>query len=712
MADYIWKQRFNYPVNEKNVKDFSKKLNVPELIIKILFSRGISDIDSCRVFIDSDDCYFPDPFSLPDMREAVNRIRDAVDSKEKVYIFGDYDADGVTATVLLYKYLVGKNADVDYYIPSRFEEGYGLNKRFVEFAAEENTDLIITVDNGISAIDEISYANDLGIDTVVTDHHTCPDILPDSVANVNPKRKDSEYDNPFLAGVGVALKLCMALEMDFTGDFETSVRNIAREYSYLAAIGTIGDVMPLIGENRLIVKTGLRSFKERNIQGVLSLLQKSGSKITPSNLSSQALGFTVCPRINAAGRMGDIKPALSLFLSDDKNECDTSAALLCEYNSQRQEDEYNILSQADEMIMNDPEFDKRKVIVLSSPDWSSGIIGIVSSKITEKYNRPSILISEGPDGICKGSGRSIPSFDIISALSECGDCLIRFGGHKLAAGLTLSKDKISEFRDLINSLASDYVDVNSPVTVEYDIEVSSDDFSVSTADSISLLEPFGNGNPTPMFLGKDFIISKKIGIGDNKHTKFELSKNGVKYNAVFFSNSPDSIDFYEGDTVDILFNMNVNEFNNNRTLQFFIRNIRLAESFEKKYIDSDSELSEFINNKREISDNNLLVNRHELNIIYRYLRDNVFNGNKTLSVRKIIYDLTLDTFYGYFKIKTAIKIFSEISVLVIENAEGKTGNEIYTFSIPDNLNKTNLDNSTTFNLITGNNNGGNLRSTT
>ena len=456
-------------IDPELVEDISDKLGVLPLTAKLLVARGNDSVLKAENFITLEENRFYNPYLMPDMEKAVQRILEAVDKKESVAIYGDYDVDGVTSVSILYMYLERLGLSPYYYIPDRAGEGYGVNNDAIDTFHEKNITLMITVDTGVTAIDEVEYAKTLGIDTVVTDHHECQSQLPDAVAVVNPRREDSKYPFAELAGVGVVFKLICAVEKricERAGRTDGNIKEICDKYIDLTAVGTVADVMPLKDENRLIVALGLDVMQKHPRIGLTALREaaadvggKDVSQLRP--VSSSVISFTIAPRINAAGRMASANKAVELFLCSSADEAKRTAEQLCDINRMRQEEENSIIEAALDKINNEFDFEKDTVIVLAQENWHHGVIGIVSSRITERYGLPSILISFDENDVGKGSGRSVKGINLVDALTYCSDLLVKYGGHELAAGLTIERKNYDEFVKRINDYARQRVENTS-----------------------------------------------------------------------------------------------------------------------------------------------------------------------------------------------------------------------------------------------------------
>lgn len=575
--------------DDSKVKQISDELNISEFLAKLIASKGHTEIMEAENFLNCDCKLLNDPFLMPDMQKATDRIHKAIDSKEKILIYGDYDVDGVTSVSLLLLYLRSKGACVDYYIPERINEGYGLNNSAIDRFKNDGISLIITVDSGITAGEEVKYASEHGIDVVITDHHECREQLPDAVAIVNPHRLDSNYPFVELAGVGVVFKLVCALEGN------KNVARLCAKYSDIVALGTIADVMSIVGENRVIVKLGLEQLERTNNNGLKALIRAAfADKKSAKNkkLNSSSVSFGLAPRINAAGRIGDVNKAVNLLITEEKQEAENIADYLCAVNRERQLIENIIFEQAIEQIESTTNFENDKVIVLTSDSWHLGVIGIVASKITDRYGLPSILISfDGNTG--KGSGRSVKGFNINEAISQCKDCLVKYGGHELAAGLTISRENVDIFRKRINEYAAKTFDFDNVCTyISADFEVTEKDITLENALNIDKLEPYGLGNPEPVFYMKNVCIKEIYSIGEGKHIKLILEKGSVVMTAVYFGMPIENFSYFSGMNADFMFTLGYNNFRGYMTVQLVIKDIRPEKDAYDRKIKDESLFSD------------------------------------------------------------------------------------------------------------------------
>lgn len=560
-------------INEPD-KTLSDKLaadtGLPAFICRLLVSRGIVTREEADIFFNSSE--FSDPFDIMDMDKAVNAINTAVENGEHITVYGDYDCDGVTSTYMLFSYLEALGADVSWYIPTR-DEGYGLNNAAIDLMKKQGTDLIITVDNGVSAADEAEYIRELGMKLVITDHHQVPDKLPFAEAVVNPHRPDDMSQYKHLAGCGVVLKLIMAME----GDSES----VMTQFADIAAIGTVGDIVQLSGENRIIVREGLRLMENTENMGLNRLLIMSGIE-QGSDITSTKLAFAVVPRINAAGRCGSPSTAMEMFLSASMNAATAKARELCELNDLRKETEKEIVAQTEEQIRNDPRLLDRRILIVSGEGWKHGVIGIASAKLLHKYGKPNIVITKEGE-TARGSARSTEDLPLYPLLNSCSDKLIRYGGHTKAAGLTLSTDMIGSFCDAVYEYCSEKIEGTCAETVTADMEISPAELTVENVALIDNLEPFGEGNQTPVFCLRGCVVTSRKSLKEGKYISVGLSFGGTEHRAVHFGSTFDAFPYKEGDTVDVIANLAVNEYNDRRNINILVKDMRLSGFRQDRY---------------------------------------------------------------------------------------------------------------------------------
>ena len=551
-----------YQVENEKVEELHKKHNINKLLATILVNRGIIEEKQIEKFLKPKRSDFYNPYEMPDMEIAVKRIVKAIENKEKTIIYGDYDVDGITSVTVLKSFLQERGLEVSEYIPNRLDEGYGLNKVAVEGIAKQGYTLMITVDCGISAIEEVKYANELGIETIITDHHEPGNELPEAIAVVDAKRKDNTYPFRNLAGVGVVFKLIQAIGIELNLDEKEYLK-----YLDIVCIGTISDIVPLVDENRVIVKLGIKLVEQTRNLGLRAILQASGY----NKIDSSTISFGVAPRINACGRMGHQEEALKLFLSKEINEVNELTEKLNEYNRLRQETEKNIYTDAVMQIERDGLAEKDTIVVMGK-NWHHGVIGIVSSKITEMYFKPSILLCE-EDDYGKGSGRSIPGFDLYEALTECKETIDKFGGHSMAVGINVKKDKFEQFKQRLEQIALEkHIEEIVPI-LKIDAQISLDEISKEMVDSLKELEPFGEENKTPLFVFKNLKIDSIRALSEGKHLQLTLKDNRNIVNAIGFNLGELSNDYRIGEKVDVVGNLEINSFNGVENIQINIKDI-------------------------------------------------------------------------------------------------------------------------------------------
>ena len=530
------------------------------LTAMVLSARGIRDAREAHNYLDCNQA-LPDPFLMTDMDLAAGRVGLAMTQGEKIAVFGDYDVDGITATCLLTDFLRRCGADVVSYIPGRLEEGYGLNPIAIRYLHEQGIKLIITVDCGITAIQEAELCRELGIDLVITDHHECKDTLPQAVAVVDPHRPDGGYPHKTLSGVGVAFKLAAAL----SGDQDA----VLAEYADMVCLGTVADVMPLQGENRVFVTRGLALLKDTKRPGIAALMAQTGCD--PELVSATSIGFMLAPRINAAGRMGQIELAVDLFLTDDAQKASDLASALCDLNRQRQNVESQIYDQAISML---PQGSIPEAIVLADESWHQGVVGIVASRIAEEFCCPTFLIClDGDHG--KASSRSYGGFNLFSSLTALSPLLESYGGHELAAGFTITRDSIPEFRRQICRLAGSFYCDDTPRTaLEIDCMVTPELLTIPGIDALNVLEPCGNGCPKPVLAMEQLTVDRINMVGNGRHMRLRLRRGRWQCNAIYFSANPETASIQPGDVVDVAFHPQVNDFRGERTVQMNVLDIR------------------------------------------------------------------------------------------------------------------------------------------
>ena len=548
--------------DEELIKQIATKHNISELLAKILINRGITGEEEIEIFLNPKRNNFHNPFLLNDMEKAVDRIIKAIETKEKTIIYGDYDVDGITSITVLKKFLNERGLQVDYYIPNRLDEGYGLNDEAIKKIAEQGYTLMITVDCGISGIEEVKKATSYGIETIITDHHEQLETLPEAYAIVNPKRKDNTYPFRGLAGVGVVFKVIQAISQKLNLDEKEYLK-----YLDIVCIGTISDIVPLVDENRVIAKLGLMLVKCTKNIGLRELIKETGYK----NVDSFMVSFGIAPRINACGRMGKQEEALELFLTDDYEKACTITKNLNQYNLQRQEIEKNIFDQAIEELQKE-NIDNLNSIVLAGENWHHGVIGIVASRITEKYFKPTILIGI-ENQIGKGSGRSVPGFDLHDALAQSAEYLEKYGGHEMAVGLSLNKDKIKDFKIHFEQIAKDKNVKSIVPVIKIDCEIGKKELNKQTVEQIKLLEPFGEKNKPPLISYKNLKIVSIRTLSEGKHLKLMLKDGNDTVNAIGFNLGELINDYLIGDKVDVVGTLEINNYNCEEQIQINIKDM-------------------------------------------------------------------------------------------------------------------------------------------
>lgn len=592
---YKWDLAEGY-YNDAALRDeISRELEITPVTSQLLMNRNCRTAKQAKAFLTKSEVMLHDPFDMLGMDLAVERILEAVENNEKIIVYGDYDVDGVTSVCTLLTYLKTLTDNVGYYIPNRAGEGYGMSTDIVRSFANEGVSVIITVDTGITAFDEADLCRELGITLIVTDHHECHETLPNAYTIVNPRQTSCGYPFKELAGVGVVFKVICAIEKARTdSDLYTAVKTICNDYIDLVAIGTIADVMPLRDENRLIVAEGLNKIENTDRPGLVALMdavsEESKKSSSPKKITSGYISYSIAPRINAAGRISSAGIAVELFLCEDIDKASVLARKLCEINKNRQQEENEIANSANEKIQSGAAVDELgnelPSIVLDDETWHHGIIGIVSSRLTEKYGKPAILISfEGsgsdeisPDDIGKGSGRSVKGINLVEALHYCEDLLEKYGGHELAAGLSIKRKNLPEFKKRLAEYVSNSSDDETLCPgFEYDMELSPDSVTMKQASELYYLEPFGVSNPQPLFVIRNVEIQDYCVVGAGKHTKFNVKIGNSVIAVMCFRHVPADFDVYPGDKVDILFNLDINEFQGHKALQFIAKDLRLSE---------------------------------------------------------------------------------------------------------------------------------------
>ena len=556
-----------------SAKSFAKKLGISELLATLLIRRNITSKDSARFFLFPKLGIVRDPFLLKDMDSAAELIKSFVKEKKKITIYGDYDADGITATALLYDFFSHLNIPVSFYIPHRLEEGYSLNESAVKKIAQDGTDLIITVDCGINSFPEITLAHKLGMKVIVTDHHQLPSDFTPLCPTINPLRHDSSFPFRELSGVGLAFYLAIATRaiLRESSFFKSKAEPDLKAYLDLVAIGTVADIVPLVEGNRVFVKSGLTVLKKSRKPGINSLLRVSGIK-NNRTITTHGIAFKLAPRLNAMGRLGSAKQAVHLLTTDDEAEASSIAAQMDTLNVQRQKIQNGIVSECRQKIDEVEDLARHRTIVLSHPQWHRGVIGIVASKIVDEYYRPTLLFTDEGD-VLKGSGRSINGFDLYNALSDLSDLLMQFGGHEYAAGITLASKHFEEFCDRFEGHASETFGIKDLAPkIKVDTKLGLESINQQVLRDIEMLVPFGHKNPRPIFwVGPVQVVFSTV-VG-NDHLKFMIKEKGITFDCIAFGRA--SLYPLEGKIVDILFHVEINTWQGTKSIQLVIVDIRI-----------------------------------------------------------------------------------------------------------------------------------------
>ncbi|MBP5292857.1 MAG: single-stranded-DNA-specific exonuclease RecJ [Clostridia bacterium] len=685
----------NDPAERQVISELSEKLGVSMITATLLHNRGYSDPEKAEAFLNCDDTVFHDPFLLNDIEPALERLDRAVRNHEHIAIYGDYDVDGVTSVTLLYLYLCSLHADAEYYIPNRGKQGYGVSKAALDSLHERGVKLIITVDTGVTACDECDYAKALGMEMIITDHHECQKSLPAAVAVINPHRPDSTYPYTDLAGVGVIFKvICAHAERranEEGRDVVRAIKELCYKYADLVAIGTIADVMPLTDENRLIVKLGLSFMNSSTRLGLDALLRES--KQARKKITTTTIGFNIAPRLNAAGRIDSASKAVELLLSEDSATATARAKLLCSMNDKRKEEESIIAKEAEELIRTQCDLEKDHFIVLTKDNWRQGVIGVVVSRLTETYGLPAILISfdgigdQKPQGsdLGKGSGRSIRGLNLARTLQRCSDILQESGGHELAAGLTVRRDKIDELRKRLNVYAAEDLGQNDIIPeLEADYIITPAEISEDLVNEAARLEPYGIKNPIPQFVMQDLTVMRMMDLKEGMHTKLFLrARDGSEYEGVWFGKSMADLDFVVNQHVDVLFQLTINEYRGQSNLQMVIQDIHYPDRVMKEFEYWSARYREIAAGGAIGPDESVIPTRDDLGRIYSFLKKTSQYMRRQMAELTILegVNLSCDSDFekmNYAKFKFGMAVLNELKVIQTEDSE--TGR--ITFKMP------------------------------
>ncbi len=650
-------------------KEIAQELDIDPFTALIANSRGIDDFSEFEYFL-SNEPLLSSPFDFTDMKRAADCINEAIESGLKIAVFGDYDCDGVMATAIMYKYLISRNADVITYIPDRISEGYGMNNSAVDYLNSKDVKLIITVDNGVACVDEIDYASSKGIVTVVSDHHLPPEKLPDACAVVDPHRADCNSSFKEICGAQVAFYLVCAIE-------DKEPEEMLPLFADLLSVAIVGDFMPMKGENRAVVKYGIELIKRNSNTGLSTVLSVAG--IDRNSLDSSKLSFGIVPRINAAGRMGSAKTAFNLVTENNINTILSIANEIESLNLLRQKTEKDILKEVLSCIEENG-FNHDRVIVVCGEGYHQGVVGIVAARICEKYGRPAIVLSSDQN-IAHGSGRSIKGFNIFEAINSASSHLVKFGGHELAAGISILPEKIADFRKAINEYA---MNVSPAIpTINIDFRINPAALSVEMVDAIKSLEPFGNENPLPVFGVFGVKLEKITPIGQGKHLRLLFSKADVSFQTLLFGVTLKSFCFDIGDILDIAVTLDENTYNNQTSLSVIIKAIRTSGIDDNALFDGVFSVDDYLSS-RKIDKKMLLPYREEIGVIYNHIKK---NETTEVTFERLIYKFVNSI--GYAKTYISLIVLKELGLIREESG---------VLSLADNK-KTDLTNSDTFKTI-------------
>lgn len=624
------------------------------LCADVLASRGITTLEGAKEFLRKDS--LSDPFLLKDMREATEIIQDAIAGQKKICIYGDYDCDGITSTVILFSYLEYMGADVTYYIPER-AEGYGMNKPSIQKLHDEGIELIITVDNGISAVSEAEFVAELGMELIITDHHQQGEVLPKAKAIVNPHRKDCTSPFKYLCGAGVVLKLITALE---DGDYSATME----QYGELVAIATIADIVCLTGENRFIVDRGLKYLPNTERAGLRKLMEVSGIK--PSEISSTKVAFGIAPRINASGRFASPRLAVQLLLSEDEEEAEELAIQLNKLNEERKETEQIIVEEIYRHIDSNPGLLHNRVLVFHGADWHHGVIGIVASRMVEKFGKPVFIITEEGE-TSRGSARSFGDFSVFECLEACGEFLTKYGGHKGAGGFSLDTDKINDFNNAIQNFAYEKHSIMPILSIDVDKVLTEQDFNVDNVEGLKVLEPFGEGNPQPTFAFLDAVVTDIAPLGkQSQHTKMRLKYRNIFADAILFRMSPQETSIKVGDVWNFLVGLEVSEYNNHKSLRVLVKDFRRKGVKQKLYFSARNAYEVYRRNEKlsESYYRAMMPQRNEFVAVYKLIA----KEKTDVTADKIFMQVNTLTTLNYCKFRIILDIFEEMNLISVSHS--------------------------------------------
>ena len=641
------------PLDRNEANRLQNQYGLPGIIAMLLQIRHITTQEEIADFLQNDS-EIDSPFTIKDMDKACARVRAAIDNGEFICVYGDYDADGVTSTALLYSYLEAAGAHVMYYIPSREAEGYGMHIPAVDALHEKGVQLIVTVDNGVAAVDEIRYAKSLGIDTVVTDHHRPQEQLPDACAVVDLHRADCPSRFKQLSGVGVAFKLMMALEGAYC---DTDV--LLDNYADLLSLGTIGDIVELKSENRVFVKRGLQSLMHTDRPGIEALIVNAG--LGDKSLTAGNVSFTLVPRINAVGRLGLSGQSVELLLTEDREEADQIARAMDYDNNERRQIENSIIENIDARVRRNPSLVMDKVLVIDGENWHQGVIGIVAARIREIYGKPTIILSRDGE-FAKASGRSVEGFSLVDAVASCADLLDHYGGHPMAVGLSMPVKNIALFRERINEVADVMGDMPFDC-LHIDCKLNPAAISVELVEELAVLQPYGAGNPTPVFGFYNMTLTNIIPLSNHKHLRLVLTRGGVTLSAMLFFTTPAEFPFQKGESLDIAATLDINEYNGKRSVSVIVKDVKGHDENPQAILESKRVFEGFCRgaslSREQLRE--LLPGRDDFALLYRFLREH--NGYHH-AAETLVFRLQNRLSYG--KIRVALEAMNELGLIRIE----------------------------------------------
>ena len=639
--------------NNQEVAALCTALGCSHFFARVLINRGMGNLAQARDFLSVSRDVLEDPFLFRSMDEVVCRIRQAIDHQERITVYGDYDVDGITATSLMVLALRELGGMVDYYIPDRFSEGYGVNAEALNVIANNGTKLVITVDTGITAVSEVEHAKALGMDVIITDHHECQPELP-ATWIINPKQPDCGYPYPHLAGVGVVYKIACAL------DFRYGKGDGARRYAPLAAVGTVADIMPLIGENRYIVRRGLEDLKTCGCVGLEKMIAHC---LGDKPIDTGAIGFVIAPRINAAGRLGSAETGVELLTIDDPARAEEIVEELCRENNRRQEIENGILRDALEMIGRDPFSNQRSAIVLWKKNWHNGVVGIVASRLKDRFQKPCFLFSLNEE-FGKGSGRSIPPFNLFDALSNISGSCEKFGGHTLAAGVLVKKGRLKEFRDAFCKEVDRFLQTEQfDCSIEIDCEISGDDLTLGNLKEIESLAPFGRKNELPIYCLRRARILSASPTANRNHMRLVLQCNHQRMTAFYFNVAPDHFCYEPGDLVDVVFEADINNYNGRQSVQLSLKDMRSSCREDQRI----SREIERIQEDRILAED--IPTRDDAVALYLYMKKKIGAGKNCIDFYALPAAIQKEqrVALSYGKTYFALKALKELGVLEYES---------------------------------------------